>query len=118
MRYDYYHILKTLEDSGEICAARLANKLQMNQMALYSVLRRLEKQLRVKRVKMGKGSVGTTWAVHAEADNYKPTSGKCIEIQIKPDPAAEWLIPSRPHWEKRSIPVVRSIGLGVRQSTY
>jgi hypothetical protein len=40
-----------------------------------------------------------------------------IEITIKPDLAAMWLVSSKPPWEKRSIPIVRSIGLGARQNT-
>ena len=54
----------------------------------------------------------------------KPRNTKCtepkqktVEIEIKPDLAAMWLVKSKPHSVKRSIPIVRSIGLGVRQST-
>jgi hypothetical protein len=41
----------------------------------------------------------------------------CIQIEIKPDLAAMWLQKSKPQWDKRSIPIVRSIGLGVRRNT-
>ena len=47
----------------------------------------------------------------------KPIEFKTVEIEIKPDLAAMWLVKSKPHSVKRSIPIVRSIGLGVRQGT-
>lgn len=37
-----------------------------------------------------------------------------VEITIKPDLAAMWLVESKPQWAKRSIPIVRSIELGAR----
>ena len=42
---------------------------------------------------------------------------KTMEVTIKPDLAAMWLVESKPHWETKLIPIRRSIGLGAKPNT-
>jgi DNA-binding Lrp family transcriptional regulator len=119
MKYDYAEIIQTLKELGEAPLFKLSKRLNMNPKAVGKILTKLEEQSCVIRAKEACGAAGTVWAINPGKHFYYPKlkTAKLVEIEIKPDLAAQWLIPSKPHWEKRSIPIVRSIGLGVRQST-
>lgn len=57
------------------------------------------------------------WIPQTKKEKPAPPLIDKVEIMVQPDIAAAWVNPSLRPLGKKWIPIVRSIGLGVRQST-
>lgn len=103
-------IVEIVQNNPGIKAAKVAKISGIRRAYVYALISELIEQGNLTRTGKVIGDKSKSFLL------YTNQQTKCIKIQIKPDQAAMWLLKSKPHWETRWIPIVRSIGLGVRQS--
>lgn len=97
----------------------LAQELNICRQYASEILAELEKLGYIQLVDVNQNlkiynTTGKKWQNKEIRSNQVPHS---VLIEIRPDIAASWVKPFLPHLEKKSIPIVRSIGLGARQNT-
>lgn len=112
-------VLDYIEKNGIVTTSRVARAFKNTPKTTLKMLRRYESKGLIEKVESQTGAQSATWRrTEITLANWLAKNNKAtVEITIKPDLAAMWLRESQPHWEKKSIPIVRSIGLGARLDT-
>lgn len=112
-------VLDYIEKNGIVTTSRVARAFKYTPKTTLKMLRRYESKGLIERVEAQTGAKSATWRrTEVTLQNWLAKNNKStVKITIKPDLAAMWLRESKPHWETKSIPIVRSIGLGVKLDT-
>ena len=121
-------VLEVISNNEDVTNADITNVLGISQSYVTMTLRELEEEGYIKRTFVGRKKHllwNATGKVFINEGNKRAAYGskkcrerKTIQVEIKPDLAAMWLVESKPRWEKRSIRIQRSTDLGARQSTF
>jgi hypothetical protein len=114
-----YHFIK---ESSPRTTSEVWKSTKLSRQHTFVALRLLESNGFL-RSDGGSGATPKKWYVtdkHFDVTNCKweeQLKIKMMEVTIKPDLAAMWLVESKPHWETKLIPIRRSIGLGAKPNT-